>query len=126
MVSFEDVSTDPAYRTLVGQALEAPNELMIFGVSLDRNYARRIDKCVLTQRPGLDGPEVIVRGTVPAGTLFTVSGVERCIDCLFEERVELLLSTSAHTPCGSAPITINHSQLGSLLVPTRFAHVAPN
>ena len=127
MVSFEDVSSEPTYKPLIGRQLQAPSELMLFGVTRDRNYAKRVDICVLTPRPGFDGPEVVTRAVLPAGTTFTVLSVQRCTNCLFGERVELLVSARTEASCGQVPIKIDNGHLGSTVRMVPLAHGgAPN
>ena len=113
MSQYEDVSAEPTYRSLIGQELRGNSELLLHEVTLDRNYARRVDLCSVTPRPGFAGPEVISRRVLPAGTPFRVLRVRRCTNCLPEERVELIVSSPSVGQCGQAPIEISYGALGA-------------
>src|SRR5262245_42538381 len=79
--SYEDVSAEPEYRSLIGRELRGDTELLLHEVTLDRNDARRVDLCSVTPRPGFAGPEVVGRRVLPAGTAFRVLRVRRCTNC---------------------------------------------
>jgi hypothetical protein len=111
--SYEDVSTDPAYRSLIGQELRCDSELLLHEVTLDLDSPGRVDTCSVTPPPGFDGPEVVRRSVVPAGTTFRVEHVRRCTNCLGDEIIELVVSSPAMARCGQAPITISSSFLAS-------------
>jgi len=115
-VEYEDISQVPAYRSLVGRELSSPSDLVLHAITLDRNYAKRIDQCSITQPPGFGGPEVVVRSVLPAGTIFHVRGIRRCKNCLFDKRIELLVSSESATACGTAPIEIPFDTLGELVL----------
>jgi hypothetical protein len=116
MAEYEDVSTEQTYRSLIGRELRATSELLLHAVTLDRNYAKRVDLCSITPRPGFDGPEVVMRRVLPAGTNFRVLRVRRCTNCLFQEQVELVVRSQSTTECGQAPATIDHGALGSSVI----------
>jgi len=113
MAQYEDVSLDPKYLPLVGQQLEATTELYLHAVTLDPNYAQQVDTCVVTAPPGFSGPELVYRRTLAAGTAFHVLSVRRCVNCPFDERVEMMVHSTGNASCGESPITIDHSLLGS-------------
>ena len=115
----QDVSFDPAYRSLIGRDARASSDLVLHAVTLDRNYAKRVDLCSVTQQPGFDGPEVLFRRALPAGTTFRILHVRRCTNCLGANRVELLVRSESTSACGPVPVKILHGALGDsvLLVP---------
>jgi hypothetical protein len=113
MAEYEDISANPRYSGLVGQQLEATSELYLHAVTLDRNYAKRVDTCSITSPPGFSGPELIYRHTLPAGTSFQILGIRRCTNCPFDERVQMVVRSQSDTSCGEAPVTIDHSLLGT-------------
>jgi hypothetical protein len=113
MSQYEDVSAEPKYRSLIGRELRGDSELLLHEVTLDRNYAQRVDLCSVTSRPGFAGPEVINRRVLAAGTPFRVQRVRRCTNCLGEESVELIVSSPSVGQCGQAPIKISYGALGS-------------
>ena len=109
--SYEDVSAEPSYRSLIGRELRTDSELLLHQVTLDRNYAQRVEVCSITHPPGFDGPEVVGRHILPAGTAFRVLRVRRCTNCLGEERVELVVSSPGANQCGQAPVTMQYGLL---------------
>ena len=111
--SYEDVSTDPTYRSLIGRDLRYDSELLLHEVTLNLDSPRRVDTCSVTPPPGFDGPEVVSRTVLPAGTTFRVQHVRRCTNCLGDERVELLVSSPATARCGQTPTTISYALLAS-------------
>lgn len=113
MSEYEDISSDPRYHPLVGQQLEATSDLYLHAVTLDRNYAKRVDACSITAPPGFSGPELIYRHTLPAGTTFHILGIRRCANCSFDERVEMVVRPQGDASCGKVPVTIDDSLLGS-------------
>ena len=113
MSEYEDISSDPRYYPLVGQQLEATSDLYLHAVTLDRNYAKRVDTCTITTPPGFGGPELIHRHRLPVGSIFHILSVRRCTNCPFDERVEMVVRPQSDASCGEAPVTIDHSLLGS-------------
>lgn len=109
--SYEDASADPTYRSLIGQEIRFDSELLLHEVTLDLDPPRRVDTCSVTPPPGFDGPEVVGRNVLPAGTTFRVLHVRRCTNCLGEERVELVVSSPAADRCRQVPITVSYAFL---------------
>jgi hypothetical protein len=72
-----DISTDPAYAGAIGRRFQARRDLHAIGVTMDRNYAARIDSIALVGPPGFSGPEVVARSTLPAGAVLEVVAVRR-------------------------------------------------
>lgn len=111
--SYEDVSADPTYRSLIGQDLRSDSELLLHEVTLDLDPPRRVDTCSVMGAPGFDGPEVVSRNVLPAGTTFRVLHVRRCTNCLGEERVELVVSSPAANLCRQVPVTVSYAVLAN-------------
>jgi hypothetical protein len=114
MAQYEDLSAEPAYRELIGQDLRSTSDLLVHGVTLDRNYAKRVDLCSVTPAPGFSGPEVVTCQSLPAGATFRIVGVRRCTNChSLSTPVKLLVTSSSTTVCGSAPVEISEYLLNS-------------
>ena len=125
--TYKDVSSEPAYRSLIGREIYVPSELLLHTVSLDRNEAKRVGLCSVTPSPGFDGPEVISRHVLPAGTTFRIMSVRMCTNCGAHSRPELIVASSLTEECGQAPIEISHSFLDSSVLLVPVAHGgAPN
>ena len=128
MAQYNDVSTDSAHRDLIGRDLQTTSELLVHGVTLDRSYAKSVDLCSVTPKPGLSGPEVVTRQTLPAGTRLRVVAVRKCVNCLSSPQpVELLVTSVSTGFCGLAPVKIDRDLIGTsvTLVPLASG-AAPN
>ena len=73
----EDVGADPAYANAMGQRFRTGIDLRAIGVTLDRNYASRVDTVSLVAQPGFGGPEVVQHWVLPKGAELRVVGVRR-------------------------------------------------
>lgn len=73
----EDISHWPEYAGIIGTKIRAKDELLAFGITIDKNYKKRADYILITQRPGISGPEVVSTEKVSNGTVFRISGVVR-------------------------------------------------
>jgi hypothetical protein len=112
MAEYEDASSEPDYRPLIGKEVLTTADLLLHAVALDLGN-KQIDLCSITEQPGFDGPEVIARSALPSGTSLHILSVRRCTNCLSERRIELIVSSQATAMCGRAPVKINHSLLGT-------------
>lgn len=110
MAEYDDVSAEPAYRDLVGRRLRSQSLLHIHAVTLDRNYAPVIGQYSITAPPGFDGPEVLSRDTLPAGTVFKTLSVRRCTNCLFQNKVDLMVELP---PFSDAPVELSYELLAT-------------
>ena len=112
MAEYEDVSSDPDQKDLIGHEILTTTALPLHAVTLTLG-SKHIDLCSITQRPGFDGPEVISRSELPSGTKLRILAVRRCTNCLSKQGVELIVSSRATAICGQAPVKINRSLLGT-------------
>ena len=113
---YQDVSSEPTYQPLIGRQLRATSELLLHGVTLDRNYAKHVDLCSVTPRPGIGGPEIVWSRKLPSGTIFRVVGVRRCTNCRLRERVQLMVQSESTAACGQSPAEIDYQALGSSVI----------
>ena len=118
MSEYEDITANTSHSQLIGQRLEARSQLYIHAVTLDPNYAKRVDLYSVTPPPGFSGPELIYRDTLPAGTGFKVLSVRRCTNCPFEERIELLVQPIGTDRYRAAPVEVSYDflEIGALFV----------
>jgi hypothetical protein len=98
-VSFEDVSSDPAFSGYVHGFYQTTSEMKVYRISMDRNYGPTPSLYQVIPPPGIDGPEVLSVATIPAGTTLQVQAVERCVDCYLdkEPRVEMVVLITSDT-----------------------------
>lgn len=71
----EDVSAAPEYRPIIGKRFATNQDLLAIGVTLDRNYKKRVDLVTLVRHPGFTGPEVVTRKELPKGSTFRIVGI---------------------------------------------------
>jgi hypothetical protein len=105
---FEDATHELAYSELGGATLVTNSELRIHGVTMDRNYAPILDHYTITTRPGIGGPEVLSKRAFPKGISLKVVGVQRCTNCPFENRVQVLVRPIAGKDYLDAPIKFSY------------------
>jgi hypothetical protein len=74
-VKYLDVSKEEVFQDFVGMEMETKEELLALGVTFDANYKQNVDYVYIMPKPGISGPEVVFKYTVPAGTKFRISGV---------------------------------------------------
>lgn len=58
------------------------DELLIYGITIDRNYKKQIDYYTVTEKPGFSGPEVVSKDSLGSGTLFQIKRAMNCTNCL--------------------------------------------
>ena len=118
--TFEDVSSDPQYQSLVSAHMRSNAELLIYGVTVDPNYAEVLAFYSVTAPPGVSGPEILSSSTIPAGTLMEVVGVEQCTNCPFDDRVEVVVRLIGTNDYSGAPIRMAYG----LITSETFSEVA--
>jgi hypothetical protein len=125
MAHHKDVSSLPEYAGLVGTTYRTREAMLIYGVTLDANYAKVVDIYALTTQPGIGGPEILFRSILPVGTTIRVARVLDCTNCIFgggdEVEVELpdLTDYAAHPirmsfTFGDDDIVMKHDSRASL------------
>ena len=77
VLEFEDVSTDPEFKSHLGKRFTTKVELIAHGITMDQNYAKTLSHVSITAFPGFTGPEVLFRSMLPAGSQFEIIKVLR-------------------------------------------------
>jgi hypothetical protein len=70
-----DVSAQAQYASVLGKRFHTQTDLLAIGVTMDRNYKKRVDYIALVAPPGFNGPEVVATGQLPKGSLLEVVAV---------------------------------------------------
>lgn len=70
-----DSSGDPKFRHIVGQTFRIKRDLLVIGVTAEKNYARQLDYLVLVPEPGFSGPEVVTKGRLGSDAVIRVDRV---------------------------------------------------
>lgn len=108
IVTFEDVSTDPRFSRLIGTDYQSTEELMIYGITVERGYAPILAYYRVTTLPGISGPEVLSTDRLAVGTTCRIVKVLRCTDCYldFEERIDAVVEITSREEFTRAPVKI--------------------
>ena len=112
-VDYEDVSHEKEYSALVGERFTTLTDLQINGVTMDRNYKKQIDLYTIYVLPGFSGPEVVSSEILKSGTDFEILKVLRCTNCLFENRVEIVIKITSNNKYNNAPVEISYDYFKS-------------
>lgn len=90
---YVDISQNAKYAHLIGQKFNTATDLLMYGITLKLERNRKIDYYIVTEPPGIGGPEVVSKAFLNAGTVVQVDKVLKCSNCLdFGSRVELQIS----------------------------------
>lgn len=94
-IEYTDVSAEGRYQNIIGGKYRTTKDLMIHAVGLDlpnRDYNNRpIDYYVVTDWPGIGGREILSRKVLKIGTMFVVKHVTSCVNCLFDDRIQVII-----------------------------------
>lgn len=114
-VKCKDISHDEQYTHLIGQKDRSVRELLIYGITADRNYKKQIDYYVVTEAPGIGGPEVLSEGHLALGTVIQIKKALHCayfLDPSIEFQIEILSEEKYH----DHPVRIRENTMGSSTV----------
>ena len=84
---YEEVSQDKKYAYLIGHKYRSVTELLIYGITTDRNYKNKIDYYVIMKAPGIGGPEVLSKGYSKPGMVIQIQKALKCTNC-FDTRIK--------------------------------------
>jgi len=81
--TYDNISSDVKYAHLIGTQYKTLQKLRLQGVTLDRNYRKKIDVYNVGKYPGSSGPEIILGRELQLGSIIKVKAVLRCNNCPF-------------------------------------------
>ncbi len=110
---YDDVSNSDEFSYLIDQKFMTLDELLIIGVTSDANYEKRIDYYSVIPKPGFDGPEVVTRNVLPAGTLIQIRKVMRCANCM-SQKIYFIIESMSDQKYRAAVIRL--SDIGAISV----------
>jgi hypothetical protein len=116
MARYDDISSQPEYVGLINTTYRSREVMLIHGVTLDANYAKVVDIYSLTPKPGMGGPEILSRDTLPVGTTIRVARVLGCTNCIFGGGDELEVELPTLTKYASHRTTIDFTFGGNDIV----------
>ena len=126
LAKFEDISTDKKYHGLVHNVLKSKKELYIYGITADQNYKKKVDYYVITEPPGIGGPEVLSQASLPKGTIVKIEKIISCTNCL-DHRVQLIVSFSNDNKYGDIPVKLRNTASNEILqIENGVVSVNPN
>jgi len=70
-IPWEDISSTPKYSSVIGKQFKTKKELWAFGITVDRNYKKKVDSIHLMD-VDISGPEVVTRERLDRGFIFRV------------------------------------------------------
>ena len=86
-----DVSAQAQYADVLGKRFRTLQDLEAIGITIDRNYRKRIDYVTLVRPPGFSGPEVVARGQLPKGSVLEIVAVLKA-DSWLIHRIEYVVT----------------------------------
>jgi hypothetical protein len=109
---FRDVSNDASISHFMGTAYKTKTELIICGIAKDIGYPKVVDYYTVMEPPGIDGPEVVSRRTIPPGTSIKILRIERCSNCLpFLSELRWVVVVNSDTTFKDRPVVIDASRI---------------
>ena len=108
-VSFEDISNDPEYSSIIGRNYISVVELSLLGIDVPPSYEEDVDYYLIDSKsPGWSGVELITEDILPVGSQIRVNTVERCTDCFLdsEPRIQFDVTLKGGTPIQGLPIKL--------------------
>lgn len=75
-VTYNDISSNPQYSILINTEYKTTEDLYIYGITMDKDYAKILDHYYITE-VGFGGMEVLSRDVLKSGTLLKIKRVEK-------------------------------------------------
>jgi len=85
---YEDISRE--HEALIGARYKTTHDMLIYGITLDKNYKKTIDHYAIIEYPGIGGPEVLTENEIESGTLFEIEIINKCLNCL-SDRIQIIV-----------------------------------
>jgi len=86
---FENVSSSDLHVDLIGSTYQSIADLKLRGITTSTDKVKPLNYYLVFKPPGIGGPEVVSKHTIPVGTLVEILSVARCTNCRFDERVRI-------------------------------------
>ncbi|WP_027950616.1 hypothetical protein [Haliea salexigens] len=102
---FEDISSSPEFRSMIGTKYVVKKALLIHGVTPDIGQ-EHVQYFAITRTPGMGGPEVLSSEPLVVGSVVLVTKVERCSNCLFGSPIHIVVELIAGTLSPQVPVRI--------------------
>ena len=85
---YKDVGGEPQYTALIGAERATTEDMEILGITMDKNYAQRVDEYHIFPEPGISGPEVVSKDVLKKGMVFKITKVEECTNCFLDKQIK--------------------------------------
>lgn len=106
----KDITHLEKYSDVVGTKYQTQSELIIHGVTYNWPESKEIDAYRITIPPGFGGRETITRRKVPIGSVFQVTGVMKCTNCL-PPHINFVIEASLDQVTTNMPIWLDDYSL---------------
>jgi hypothetical protein len=112
LMEYSDISEDKDVASLINSKYKSQKELIIYGITLDRDYKEEIDLYTIMEPPGIAGPEVLFKEILPKYTLIKILKVERCNNCSpFPENKRLIVEILSNTKFSNRLVEIRFDDI---------------
>jgi len=108
---YEDASNEEKHVHLIGNKYKTTKELLIYGITTDKNYKQQIDLYTIHEPPGIGGPEVLLEGHLEPGTVVQIKKVLRCINCIPPSLLELEIEILSEKKYRDHPVTVEKPEM---------------
>jgi len=96
IVSFEDVSNEAPFSTVVNLTFKTNIELIIYGYNKDSIPGKKTHEFSITTPPGPGNRYVLSRNKIPQGSSITTIAVKRCTDCFLDTKPRIKIEVTSN------------------------------
>lgn len=82
---YRDVSGENEYINIIGNKFRTKVKMFAHKITLNEEYKPSADYILVTNPPGIGGPEILEKDVVPIGSSFELVHVMKCTNCIFED-----------------------------------------
>lgn len=104
---YADVSAEPAFNKLIGTEFILREDVLIHGVTMEKNQDDDVDLFIVTTAPGFGGREVLSRSKLPAGSKITIKKVLECTTCPLDEDLRYEVQLADLSPGHGQPVHLS-------------------
>ena len=79
---YQDASATAQFSGLVGGRFQTTADLIVHGVRYNKGRGKTIQEFVVTNKPGFDGPEVVITSVLKPGAIIRIKRALICTNCI--------------------------------------------
>lgn len=111
-IEYDDISSEEQSAPFINTKYKSQKELLVYGITLDRNYKQVIDYYTIMEPPGIGGPEVVSKDILPKDTVVKILRVERCNNCFpFPAHKRLVVKILSSSKFSSSLVEIESNRI---------------